>query len=179
VAFTEALDLVSRWAVPLILVAIPLYGYIKGVKVYELFVEGAAEGFTLGVRIIPYLVAMFVALGMFRASGAMDLLTGLVGPALKVLGVPAEVVPLMLIRPLSGGGALGVTAELIRTHGPDSFIGRLASTMQGSTETTFFVLTFYFGSVGVKKPRHSVAAGLCGDLAGYVGAVVACRLLFG
>lgn len=172
-------DLLSRWAVPLLLAAIPLYGYLRGVRVFEAFVEGAEEAFQLVVKIIPYVVAMFVALGIFRESGAMDLLIGTLRPVLDPLGVPGQVIPLMIIRPLSGGGALGVTAELIRTHGPDSYVGRLASTMQGSTDTTFFILTFYFGAVGIKRIRHALAAGLIGDLAGFVGSILAVNLLFG
>ena len=174
----SVVDFVSSWAIPVLITAILLHGHFKGVKLYESFVEGAGEGFWVAVKIIPYLVGIFVALGIFRESGAMDLVIGAIRPALNALGVPGEVVPLMIIRPLSGGGALGVTAELIRIHGPDSFVGRLASTMQGSTDTTFYILSLYFGSVGVKKIRHALAAGLIGDAAGFVASVAVTRWFF-
>jgi len=173
------LDLLSRWAIPAIVFIIPLYGYLRGVKVYEVFVEGAEEGLQLVVKIVPVMVAIFAAMGVFRASGAMDLLVSVLKPGLVFLGVPGEILPLAIIRPLSGGGALGVTAELIRTWGPDSFIGRLASTMQGSTDTTFYVLTLYFGSVGVRNSRHALNVGLFGDFIGFVSSLLIVRLFFG
>lgn len=171
--------LLSAWAVPFLIAFIPLYAFLRGVPVYETFIEGAREGFDVVVRILPYMVSIFVALSLFRVSGALDLLGQLLEPVLGRLGMPVEVVPLVLIRPLSGGGALGVTAELLRRYGPDSYIGRLASVIQGSTDTTFYVLTLYFGSVGIKNPRHSVLAGLTGDLAGVIGSLIAMRLFFG
>lgn len=171
--------LLSAWAVPFLIAFIPLYAFLRGVPVYETFIEGAREGFDVVVRILPYMVSIFVALSLFRVSGALDLLGQLLEPVLGRLGLPVEVVPLVLIRPLSGGGALGVTAELLRRYGPDSYIGRLASVIQGSTDTTFYVLTLYFGSVGIKNPRHSVLAGLTGDLAGVIGSLIAMRIFFG
>jgi len=169
----------SSWAIPFFLTVIPLYGYLRGVQVYEVFVKGAEEGFWMAVRILPYMVAIFLAMGVFRASGAMTLVVDFLRPVLDALGLPGEILPLALIRPLSGGSALGITAELVRRWGPDSFVGRLASTMQGSTDTTFYVMTVYFGSVGISKPRHALAAGLIGDLAGIVASVVVCRAVFG
>jgi len=175
----QLLDLISKWAIPVVVCFIPLYGYLRGVKVYEAFVEGAQEGLELAVRVVPFMVAIFVAMGVFRASGAMDLLVAWLQPVLALLGVPGEILPLALIRPLSGGAALGITAELIRTYGPDSFIGRLASTMQGSTDTTFYIVTLYFGSVGIKNPRYALTAGLVGDAVGFIASLVAVRLVFG
>ena len=171
-------NLISIWAIPIFLVGIPLYGAARGVKVYESFVEGAKEGFQIGVRIIPYLVAILVAVGMLRGAGGIDLLVGWLDPVLARIGIPAEIVPLGIMRALSGSGSLGIVTELVKTHGPDSFIARLAASIYGSTETTFYVLAVYFGAVGIKKPRHAVLAGLIADLASLIAAVVVCRLVF-
>ena len=173
----EVFRSVSTWAIPTILFAVPLLALIRGVRVYEVFCEGAKEGFEIAVRILPYLVAMFVAIGVFRASNALDALLSLIQPVTGLLGIPPEVVPLALIRPLSGSGSLGILAELLEEYGPDSLIGLIASTMQGSTETTLYVLTVYFGSVGVVKARHSLAVGLFADLVGFVVSVAVVRLL--
>ncbi len=173
------LDFISLWTIPFLLAFIPVYGYFKGVRVYEAFVEGASEGFWIAVRIMPYVVAVFVALGIFRSAGAMSLLAETLAPVLSFFGVPAEILPLVIMRPLSGGGALGITAELLKFHGPDSYIGRLASTMQGSTDTTFYILSVYFGSVGIRNTRHALPVGLLGDLAGFIAAVMVVRLVFG
>jgi spore maturation protein B len=173
------LDAVSRWAIPLLIAIVPAYAWARRVDVYNEFLEGAKEGIDLGVRILPYVVSIFVALGIFRASGAMDLMAAALRPLLDRFGVPGEVLPLMLIRPLSGSGALGITAELLRRWGPDSYIGRLASTMQGSTDTTFYVLSVYFGSVGIKKIRHALWLGLLADLAGFVASVIVVQAVFG
>jgi len=173
------LDAVSLWTIPLLMTVILLHGLYKGVKVFEVFIEGAQEGFWLAVRLVPYLVAIFVALSIFRASGAMDLATRFLTPLTDLVGMPPEVLPLALVRPLSGTGALAVTAELINHWGPDSFIGRLASTMQGSTDTTFYVLTLYFGSVGVTRPRHAVVVGVLADVTGFLASLYVCRYYFG
>lgn len=178
-SLAEFARIASTWLIPLLLLAIPLLAAVRRVKVYEVFIDGAKEGFGVGLRIIPYLVAILVAVAMFRASGAMELLTGALSPLTAPLGMPAEVLPAALLRPLSGSGTLGLVSELLKTHGPDSFIGRLASTLYGSTETTFYVLAVYFGAVGIRRTRHAVAAGLAGDLAGVVAAVLLCRWLFG
>ncbi|MGB8930500.1 MAG: nucleoside recognition domain-containing protein [Anaeromyxobacteraceae bacterium] len=173
------LDAVSTWAIPLLLAGIPLYALAKGVKVYPAFVEGAKQGFETGVKIIPPLVAIVVALGMLRASGAMEGLTALLGPVTGRLGLPASVLPMVIIRPLSGGGALGVVADVLRSDGPDSYAGRLVSVMAGSTETTFYVLAVYFGSVGISRYRQALPAGLIADLCGFAAAIVAVRIAFG
>ena len=177
VAFTNEL---SRYIIPVLLVGIPFYGLaVKKVKVYESFVEGAKDGFTIAVRIIPYLVAILVAIGMFRASGALDILLTLLSPILNAVGFPPENLPLALMRPLSGSGSLGLLTDLIKQHGPDSLISKIGATMFGSTETTFYVLAVYFGSVGIRRSRHALAAGLIADFVGIISAVYICRLLFG
>jgi len=169
---------VSIWAIPLFLAAIPVYGAIKGVKVYESFVEGAKGGFQMAIRIIPYLVAILVAVGMLRGAGAIDMLAQWSGPLLHRMGFPVEILPLAIMRPLSGSGSMGIVTELIKAHGPDSFIGRLAASAYGSTETTFYVLAVYFGAVGIKKTRHAVISGLTADIVSLVAAIILCRLMF-
>jgi spore maturation protein B len=169
---------ISSWAIPVFLVAIPVYGAAKGVKVYESFVEGAKGGFQMAIRLIPYLVAIVVAVGMLRGAGAIDLLARWLDPALRRVGFPVEILPLAIMRPLSGSGSMGIVTELIRVHGPDSFIGRLAASAYGSTETTFYVLAVYFGAVGIKKARHAVVSGLVADIVSLVAAVIVCRLVF-
>jgi spore maturation protein B len=173
------LDVVSTWAIPMLLAGIPAYALAKGVKVYPAFLEGAKQGFETGVKIIPPLVAIVVALGMLRASGALESLASLLGPVTERLGLPASVLPMIVIRPLSGGGALGVVGDVLRSDGPDSYAGRLVSVMAGSTETTFYVLAVYFGSVGISRYRQALPAGLLADLCGFAAAIVAVRVVFG
>ena len=171
---------VSRYIIPFLLVLIPFYGlFFKKVKVYESFVDGAKDGFTIAVRIIPYLVAILVAIGMFRASGALNILLIWLTPFLNFVGFPPENLPLALMRPLSGSGSLGLLTDLIDQHGQDSLISKIGATMYGSTETTFYVLAVYFGSVGIKKSRHALISGLLADLAGIIAAVFLCQILFG
>jgi spore maturation protein SpmB len=169
----------SVWIMPLLIFGMLLIGVIRKVKVYEVFVQGAKEGFSLAVMIIPYLVAILSAVGMLRASGGLQRIVGWVSPITEMFGVPGEVLPLALLRPLSGSGAFGITAELLETHGPDSLIGNIASTMNGSTETTFYVLAVYFGSIGVTKIRHAVPAGLAADFTGVLASCLAVRWLLG
>lgn len=173
------LDSVSLWAIPAMLALIPLWGFIRKVKVYDTFIEGAEEGLQVAIRIIPFLVGMMVALSIFRASGAMDLLARAIDPLTSRLGFPTQILPLMIVRPLSGAGALAVTADILKTQHPDSFIGRLASIMQGSTDTTFYVLTVYFGSVGIRRARYAATVGLLADAIGFLAALWACNLFFG
>lgn len=177
--FKIIINIISIMAIPLLLFVFLGWGIVKKVKVYEVFVEGAKDGFNTAIRIIPYLVAMLCAIGIFRASGAMELLTAVLAPLTNLIGMPAEALPMALMRPLSGSGSLGIMTELMKVHGPDSFIGILASTMYGSSETTFYVLAVYFGSVQVKNTRHAVAAGLIADVFGMLAAVLICRILFG
>jgi spore maturation protein B len=174
-----ALDAVSQWAVPLLLAGVPVYALARKVQVYPAFLEGAREGFQVAVRIIPPLVAIIVALGMLRASGALEAFSALVGPVTDRLGVPPSVLPMVLVRPLSGGGALGVVGDVLRSEGPDSYAGRLVSVMAGSTETTFYVLAVYMGSVGIARYRQALPAGLFADLVGFTASVIVVRAVFG
>lgn len=174
----DLLETISRWAIPFLLLTIPLYGSFRKVSVYESFVSGAEEGLKTALKIIPFLLGMMVAISVFQASGAMELLTGSLSPLLCRLGIPEEILPLAALRPMSGSGALAMATELISRHGPDSFIGRLASVMQGTTDTTFFVLTVYFGAVGVKHSRYALATGLTADITGLLASLYICRILF-
>jgi len=178
-AFKNFIQLVSTIAIPLIIFVFLLFGFIKKVKVYETFVEGAKEGFNVAMRIIPYLVAMLMAIGIFRAGGAMDWLIFAIRPITSLIGLPPESLPMAIMRPLSGSGSLGIMAETMSVHGPDSFIGILTSTFFGSSETTFYVLAVYFGAVNIKSTRHALAAGLMADIAGVLGALFIVKLLFG
>jgi spore maturation protein SpmA len=177
--FVRAVDAVSLLAIPFFLAFFPLYAALRRVPVYEEFVEGAKEGFHVAVRIIPYLVAMLVAVGTFRAAGGVDLLARALGPVLGVLGFPADLLPMVLMRPLSGGATIGLFSELVSAHGPDSLVSRMGATVLGSTETTLYVVAVYFGAVGVRRARHAVAAGLLADLAGVIASVAICRAVFG
>jgi spore maturation protein SpmA len=176
--FLRVMQSVSLLAIPFFLSFFPLYAALHRVRVYEEFVEGAREGFQVAVRIIPFLVAMLGAVGMFRAAGGIDMFTQAAAPVLRALHFPPELVPLCLTRPLSGSASIGLVADLIKTLGPDHPVTRMGATILGSTETTFYVLAVYFGAVGVRRTRHAVAAGLLADLAGIVAAVAVCRLLF-
>ena len=177
--FVRIMQIFSIWLIPVLIFTILILAWRNKVKVYEAFIDGAKEGFSVAIKIIPYLVAVLVAIGMFRASGAMDIFVALFSPITNLIGMPAETLPVALMRPLSGSGALGLVTELMKQHGPDAFIRRVASTMWGSTETTFYVVAVYFGSVGVRRVRHSVAAGLVGDAVGLIMAVIICNLVFG
>jgi spore maturation protein B len=173
-----ALDALSLWAIPVLLVAIPLVGLIRGVKVYDVFIEGAREGFEVAVKIIPFLVGILAAIGMFRGSGAMDLVTVALRPIVTATGFPAELVPLAILRSLTGSGSLAFTTDLVKTAGPDSLLARTAATMYGSSETTFYVLAVYFGAVGIRKTRHAVPAALIGDIVAAAAAVAVCAWMF-
>ena len=175
----DAFKLASAWIVALLIAGIPLYALIRGVKLYPAFLDGAKSGFETAVRIIPPLVAVFVLLAMLRASGAMDAAAAALAPLTRALGIPTSVLPLVLVRPLSGGAAQGVVSEILKTQGADSWAGRLASVMAGSTETTFYVIAVYMGAAGVTRHRHALAAGLLADLAGFAAALAVCTLLFG
>lgn len=169
----------SFWMLPALVSALVLYGWVRGVRVYDSLVEGAKQGFDVALRIIPFLVAILVAIGMFRAAGGIDALVAALGPITTLIGMPAEVLPVAVLRPLSGSGSLGVAAEIIQTHGPDSVIGYLASTVYGSTETTFYTLAVYFGAVGIRNTRHTLPACLSADVAGILAATFIVNLLFG
>jgi spore maturation protein B len=176
--FVDVIQLLSILAIPALVLLIVIAGAVRKVKIYETFVEGAKEGFTIGVKIIPYLVAMLVAIGIFRAGGAMDILTMILSPLTNLIGMPAETLPMALMRPLSGSGALGVMSEIFKAHGPDSLIGRIVSVMMGSGETTFYVLAVYFGSVGITRTRQAVPAGIIADLVSIVLSVWIVQAVF-
>tara|TARA_A100001234_G_scaffold41691_1_gene33950 strand:+ start:189 stop:737 length:549 start_codon:yes stop_codon:yes gene_type:complete len=170
---------ISKYIIPFLLVGIPFYGLVlKKIKVYESFVDGAKDGFDIAVRIMPYLIAILVAIGMFRASGAMELFISLISPFLNAIGFPPENVPLAIMRPLSGSGSLGLFTDLVNEYGTDSLFTKIGATMFGSTETTFYVLAVYFGSVGIRKSRHALIAGLIADAVGVIAAVYICKIIF-
>jgi len=177
-SITLTLNEFAKYIIPLLLVGIPLYALsVKKVQVYEVFVVGAKDGFTIAIRIIPYLVAILVAVGMFRASGALDLLLQALAPVLTFVGFPPENLPLALMRPLSGSGSLGLLTDIVNEHGVDSIYSKIGATMFGSSETTFYVIAVYFGSVGVMRSRHAIPAGLFADFVGAIAAVFFCKLL--
>lgn len=172
---------IGTWIIPLFVVSILIFGTYKGVRVYEVFVDGAKDGFNVAIKIIPYLIAILTAIAMFRESGAMKIMIDGVGHITSLFGFPAEALPMALLRPLSGSGAYGVLAATLQDSaiGPDSYVGYLVSTLQGSTETTFYVLAVYFGAVQVRRVRHALAAGLTADLVGIIAATAACYYLYG
>ncbi len=173
------MDGISVLLIPFLIAVFPLYAALRGVKVYEEFVDGAKEGFDVAIRIIPYLVAMLCAIGIFRAAGGIELLSKWLSPAMHLVGFPTELLPMALMRPLSGSGTLGMFTELVKQFGPDSLIARTAGTIYGSTETTFYVLAVYFGSVAVKKTRFAPIAGLTADAVGVIVSIILCRAVFG
>jgi spore maturation protein SpmA/spore maturation protein SpmB len=177
--FLRAIGTLSLLAVPLLLLFFPLYAALRGVKVYEEFVEGAKDGFGVATRIVPFLVAILVAIGMFRGAGGIEAMKSLLSPLLVPLGFPPDLLPLALVRPLSGSASLALFSELVQTTGADSLVSRMAATIYGSTETTFYVIAVYFGSVAIRRTRHALAAGLFADFIGVVASVMICRLMFG
>ncbi|HXW97702.1 MAG TPA: spore maturation protein [Gemmatimonadales bacterium] len=177
--FRNTVDLLSVFVLPAIIIGFPLYGLWRRVPVYEEFVGGAKEGFQVAVNIIPYLVAILFAVAMFRASGAMDFFVEALRPVLSPLGIPPEVLPMAITRPLTGSGSAAIVLDLINRYGADSLIVKTAATMFGSTETTFYVVAVYFGAVNVRKTRHAVPAGLAADFAAMLLAVYVVRWLFG
>ncbi len=170
--------LASGWLIPAILVGLIAYGFVYGVKVYDSLVKGAKEGFEIAIKIIPFLVAIMVAVAMFRASGALADLQAFLAPVLDPLGLPAEALAMAIVRPLSGSGAMGIMTETINTMGPDTYVGQLVSTLNGCTETTLYVMAVYFGAVGITKVRHSLWAALLADLTGVIASVFICRIFF-
>ena len=177
--FRTILTLFSYFVIPILVVGFPLYGMFKKVPVYEEFVEGAKEGFSVAVTIIPYLVAILFAIAMFRASGAMDFLIEGLRPILALIGMPAELIPMAIVRPLTGSGSAAIVLDMINEFGEDSIFVKMAATMFGSTETTFYVIAVYFGAVNIKKTRHAVPAGLIADFAALFASIWIVRLLFG
>lgn len=175
---TAILEAFSIWSIPVLVACVSVYALYKKVPVYSAFTEGAKEGFSTAVMIIPYLTAMLCAIGMFRASGCMDFVTDLLAPVTSLINCPAETIPFMIMRSFSGGAAEGMLTDLISTYGTQSQIGRIASVGLASTETTFYILAVYFGSVGISKARHSVAASLLGDLASFLASVFIVNLMW-
>jgi spore maturation protein B len=174
----DILQQISLWSIPVLLVGIPLVGMLRGIKVYDVFIEGAKDGFNVAVKIIPFLVGILVAIGMFRGSGAMDMLTNALRPAMNAIGFPPEVFPLAVLRPLSGSGSLALTTDIVKRYGADSMFGRIAATMYGSSETLFYVLAVYFGAVGVKRTRHAIPSAIIGDVVAAIVAVAVCTWMF-
>lgn len=172
------MGLMLEMMVPFIIAIVALYGILQRVDVYDALVHGAADGLGVLIRIVPPLIGLLTAVYMLRASGALELAAQALGPLLERLGIPAETIALLLVRPVSGSAALGVGADLIGTYGPDSLIGRTAAVMLGSTETTFYTIAVYFGAAGIVKTRYAVPAALCADLAGFIAASWAVRVLF-
>ncbi len=174
----NAASQISNYILLIFVCGIPLYAALRNVKVYESFVAGAKEGLPMIVRLLPFLLGMLVAVGMLRAAGAFELLAQTIGPVLSYIGFPAEVLPVALMRPFSGGAANGVMADIAATHGGDSYLASVAATIVGSTETTFYVLAVYFGAVGIRRTRHAVPAGLIADVVGILAAVLVCNIVF-
>lgn len=166
------LQSLSRWVLPCFILIILVYGAFKRVRVYEVFIQGVDDGLRTGIRLFPYLLAIFSALAVFRSSGALSLFLRVLSPLAELIGVPQELIPLAVLKPLSGSAALGYMGELIQKYGPDSLIGRLASAVQGSTETTLYVLTVYLGAIGIRRPGHLLVVGLLADAAAFATAVL-------
>lgn len=169
---------VGEAIIAILILLVITYGIIKKVKIYECFVEGAKEGLTISLRIFPYLLAMLVAVGVFRESGALNLFIYIIKPVVKLIGLPPEVVPLVLVKPLSGSGALGVFTETVNKYGADSYIGRVSSIIMGSTETIFYTLSVYFGAVNIKKIRHTLWAAVLADITAMLMAVTLAKIMF-
>ena len=173
------LDDAPKFIIPFMLVAIPLYGLFKRVPVYEEFVTGAKEGFNVAVRILPYLVAILFAIGMFRASGAMEYLMAGLKPVLDPMGIPPEILPMAITRPLTSAGSIGILGDMIKQYGSDSLYVKMAAVLFGSAETTFYVIAVYFGSVNVTKPRHAVLAGLIAETSAILGSIYVVKWMYG
>ena len=169
----------SSLVIPVLLAGVAVFGMGRRVDVYSALTHGAEEGLTVLLRVIPALVGLLTAVSMFRASGAMEWLSGLFAPLLERIGIPPEAAPLILVRPVSGNGALAVASDLMNTYGPDSYAGRVAAVMLGRTETTFYTIAVYFGSAGIHKTRHTIPAALAADLTGFIASALAVRMFFG
>jgi len=174
----EIISIISSWSIPVIIILILSFALLKRVKIYEKFTEGAAQGIKTALNIFPYLLAMLVAINIFKESGGLELMVKLIEPITEKLNIPGEVLPLLFLRPLSGSGSLSYTGYLLKEYGADSYIGKLASTIQGSTETTFYIVAVYFGSIGIKKYRYAITVGLFADLVGFFAAAFICKIFF-
>ncbi|CDQ39763.1 MULTISPECIES: spore maturation protein [Virgibacillus] len=169
----------SIWLIPCFILVVLITATVKRVPSYELFVEGGKEGVKMAFSLLPFLVGMIVSISILRSSGALDAFINLISPFLSFIGIPPDIIPLAIVRPISGTAALGMTTELIDAYGPDSFIGRLASVMQGSTDTTLYILTVYFGAIGIRKMGYALKVGLLADLVGIIASIVIVSILFG
>ncbi len=169
------MNTLSVWAIPLFILVVLAWGEYKGVKVYETFIQGATEGLKTGFQLLPYFLAIFGALAVFKTSGALNLFCRIAAPLATVLCIPEEILPLGLIKPLSGSGTIGFMADLTQKHGPDSRLGIMASIIAGGSETTLYVLSVYLGAVGINRPKHLVGMGLLGDLTAFFVAVLIAR----
>jgi len=169
---------ISNFIVPFMIAAILLYASVKGVPVFDTFIKGAADGLKTAANILPALIALTTAVGMFKASGAFDVLTYALTPAAKLLHLPTEVMPLALLRPISGSGAMVIFKDILNTYGPDSFVGRVASVMEGSTETTFYTIAVYYGAISISKTRHTLPSALTADLTGFIMSALAVKIFF-
>lgn len=176
--FQSIMDIISLWALPAIIILILTFGLLRKVPLYEVFTTGAKEGFKVSVSIIPYLVAIMVGISMFRASGIIEYLGQILSPVLSHLNVSADLIPLMIVRPLSGSAALGIFSDIAHSSGPEAFTTKLAAIMVGSSETTFYVLAVYFGSVGISKLRYALLVGILADIIGIASAILVCNWLF-
>ncbi len=172
------INIISIMMIPTMITVILIHGVIKKVNIYEAFVDGASEGFKTALKIMPYLIAIFLAIGIFKGSGALELFTKIISPVTKLMGIPEEVLPLAIMRPISGSGALGMVEDIIKSYGPDSFVGRVASTMMGSAETIFYTMAVYFGAISVKNSRHTLLAGLVSHIAAVLASVAVCNYIF-
>jgi len=176
----ELVQIVAAWSLPVLIAFIPAYALLfRKVPVYETFIDGAKGGLPTVIKVMPHLVGMLVAVSVFRESGALDLLIAAINPILEPLGVPPEFMPMALLRSISGSGSMAIMTDIFQTHGPDSFLGRLASTMQGASDTTLYVLTVYFGSVGIRNARYAVKVGLMADLVSVIASLFIVNWLFG
>jgi spore maturation protein B len=174
----SVIETVSLLFIPVFIVFVIVYGLITKTRVYESFVEGAKQGLATSFKVMPYVIAFVFAVGLFRAAGGFDLITKALKPVLEFLNVPGEVIPLVITRPFSGSAALGILASILKESGPDSFAGRVASTVMGSAETIFYTVALYFGSVGISKTRHTVPAALVAEFFGLAAAIIFCSILF-
>lgn len=172
------MDKIGLYAVPAVILLIVLFGLIRRVPVFDTFLSGAKEGFSSTVSILPSLVGLIMAVSMLSASGALDFLSNILSPAANLIGMPAQVMPLALIKPVSGSGSTAVLAQIFKSNGPDSFAGRVASVMAGSTETTFYAVTVYYGAVGIKRTRHTIPAAVTADITACIISVLTVRLFF-
>lgn len=176
--FNSIMNIISLWSLPTIILIILTMGMIKKVPIYEVFTDGAKEGFKVSINIIPYLVAIIVAISMLRASGIIELTGNVLAPILGHFNVPADTIPIMLVRSLSGSAALGIFSDIAHSLGPNNYATTLAAVMVGSSETTFYVLAVYFGAVGIKKLRYALLVGLLADLIGIIAAITICNLIY-